>query len=113
MAHSEHRPVGHLSPDLNGPVCGATGKVRLHRPGVTKLCVQCVCMLEEPSSGRILAKQIRNREWREAWLAWATGGGGPYPHYRDYYVPGQTERPDPNPSINSTTDNSMVTFKRV
>jgi hypothetical protein len=103
-------PIGHLSPELDGPACGARGKVRRHRPGATILCVQCACMLEEPSSGVILAREIRNREWQEAWLAWAMGGGGPYPHYRAYYLPAEPARP--NPSIDSTAKNRIVTFTR-
>jgi hypothetical protein len=111
MSYSARQPVGHLSPDLDGPACGAKGRVRMHQPGLTILCVQCVCMLEEPSSGRILAKQIRNREWQDAWLRWAMGSGSPYPSYRDYYVSGDREEPVPNVAFTRTSPNSVVTFR--
>ncbi len=108
-------PVGHLSPALDGPACGAAGKVRLHRPGITRMCGECACVLEEPSSGAIITKEVRMREYLDAWVAWATGNGGPYPSYRDYLPskakPGDAGRRLAHPLTN-TTANGTVAFKR-
>lgn len=106
------RPIGHLSPKLDGPACGVKGQVLIHQPGVTRMCEECAGLLENPNSAMVIVKEARLREWLDLWVDWATGHGGRYPAYCDY-LPGESEsKPELSLAITTTVPGSRVTFQR-